>query len=266
MPHDTATPHPHHGKSAANEQTEGSSAGQHAVRGGASGRTINPVVWPADLSGVDDRPTVAELPPERVSSGLKFALEMGPLLVFLVANFQAERLAGLFPALTELGGPIFVATALFMGATVIALAVSWALTRTLPMMPLVSGVVVLAFGALTLWLQNDLFIKLKPTIVNCLFGVVLLGGLAFGKSFLRIAFGAAFTMDDEGWRKLTLRWGVFFFVLAAINEIVWRTQTTDFWVAFKTLGMLPITLGFTLSQMPLIMRHTVEDGGGGPSA
>ena len=205
--------------------------------------------------------TVGELPADAVSPGLKFALEMGPLLVFLVANFQADRLAGLFPSLAALGGPIFVATALFMGATVIALAVSWVLTRTLPLMPLVSGAVVLAFGALTLWLQNDLFIKLKPTIVNVLFGLTLLVGLAFGKSFLRILFGAAFRMDDEGWRKLTLRWGLFFFVLALINEIVWRTQTTDFWVAFKTLGMLPITLAFTVLQMPLIMRHAVEDDG-----
>ena len=203
---------------------------------------------------------LVEAPPSlEVSPGLKFALEMGPLLVFLVANFQAERLAGWFPALAELGGPIFVATGLFMGATVIALAVSWALTRTLPVMPLVSGVVVIAFGALTLWLQDDLFIKLKPTIVNCLFGTVLLGGLLFGRSLLKIVFGEAFRLDDEGWRKLTLRWGLFFFFLAAVNEVVWRTQSTDFWVAFKTLGMLPLTVGFTLSQMPMVMRHTLRD-------
>ena len=212
---------------------------------------------PADT---DPRPTVGELPEGdgegAVSPGLKFALEMGPLLVFLLANFQAERLGALFPALTELGGPIFVATALFMGATVIALAVSWALTRTLPVMPLVSGVVVIAFGALTLWLQDDLFIKLKPTIVNCLFGAVLLGGLLFGRSLLKIVFGEAFRMDDEGWRKLTLRWGVFFFVLAGVNEIVWRNFSEAFWVGFKFWGFVPITMAFTLAQMPLIHRHT----------
>ena len=213
---------------------------------------------PADTAPEEGRSTIGEVPEGAVSPALKFALEMGPLLVFLVANFQAGRLAGWFPALAELGGPIFVATALFMVATLIALAASWALTRTLPLMPLVSGAVVLVFGALTIWLQDELFIKLKPTIVNCLFGATLLIGLAFGRPLLRLVFGAAFQMDEEGWRKLTLRWGVFFFVLAAINEIVWRTQSTDFWVAFKTLGMLPITLAFTISQMPLVMRHAVE--------
>ena len=213
---------------------------------------------PVDADERDAHPTVGELPEGAVSPGLKFALEMGPLLVFLVANFQADRLAGWFPSLAELGGPIFVATALFMVATVVALTASWILTRTLPLAPLISGVVVLAFGALTIWLQNELFIKIKPTIVNSLFGAILLIGLLFGKPLMRVAFGAAFSMDEEGWRKLSFRWGVFFFVLALINEVVWRTQTTDFWVAFKTLGMLPITLAFTIAQMPLIMRHSTE--------
>ena len=190
----------------------------------------------------------------------KFVLEMGPLLVFFFANARGEQLAGLFPALAELGGPIFVATALFMVATVISLVVSYALTRTLPVMPLLTGVIVMVSGGLTLWLQNEVFIKLKPTIINTGFGLILLGGLAFGRPLLRIVFGPAFSMDDEGWRKLTLRWGLFFLFLAVLNEVVWRTQTTDFWVAFKVWGMFPITLAFTLAQMPLIMRHTVEDG------
>ena len=195
---------------------------------------------------------------EKVSPLLKMVLELGPLVVFFFANSRGEWLAAQFPLLAEMGGPIFIATGLFMAATALALAVSWALTRTLPMMPLISGVVVLIFGALTLWLQNDTFIKMKPTIVNTLFGTILLGGLLFGKSLLGYVFHAAFKLTDEGWRRLTLRWGLFFLFLAVMNEVVWRSFSTDFWVAFKVWGTMPITILFTLSQMPLIMRHSVE--------
>jgi intracellular septation protein len=190
---------------------------------------------------------------------LKFALELGPLLIFFFANARGEWLAERVPALGGLGGPIFIATGLFMAATAVALAVSWMLTRTLPIMPLVSGVVVLVFGALTLWLQDDIFIKMKPTIVNTLFGAVLLGGLAFGKSLLGYVFDSAFRLDAEGWRRLTLRWGLFFLFLALVNEFVWRTFSTDAWVSFKVWGIMPITLIFTLSQMPLIMRHSLDE-------
>ena len=188
----------------------------------------------------------------------KFLLEMGPLIVFFFANARGEQLAGLFPTLADLGGPIFVATALFMAATLVSLAISYAYARTLPVMPLVTGVVVLVFGALTIWLQDELFIKLKPTIINTGFGLILLGGLLFGRSLLRIVFGPAFEMDDEGWRKLTFRWGLFFLFLAVLNEVVWRTQTTDFWVGFKVWGMFPITFLFTMLQVPLIMRHAAS--------
>jgi len=190
---------------------------------------------------------------------LKLALELGPLMVFFFANSRGEWLVGRFPALAELGGPLFVATALFMAATAIALAVSWVLTRTLPIMPLVSGVVVFVFGALTLYLHSEIFIKMKPTIVNTLFGVVLLGGLAFGKSLLGYVFDSAFKLDAEGWRKLTLRWGLFFIFLAVVNEVVWRMFSTDTWVAFKVWGIMPITILFTMSQMPLIMKHSLEE-------
>jgi intracellular septation protein len=197
---------------------------------------------------------------KEVAPLLKLALELGPLLVFFFANTRGEWLAKTFPALTAMGGPIFMATGLFMVATAISLAVSWALTRTIPIMPLVSGVVVFVFGALTLWLQDDVFIKMKPTIVNTLFGVVLLGGLFFGKSLLGYVFGSAFRLDAEGWRKLTLRWGLFFLVLAIANEIVWRNFSTDAWVAFKVWAIMPITLVFTMTQLPLIMRHSIEEG------
>ncbi|WP_159586212.1 septation protein A [Chelativorans xinjiangense] len=190
---------------------------------------------------------------------LKLVLELGPLMVFFFANARGEWLAERLPALGSLGGPLFIATALFMVATALALSASWLLTRTLPIMPLVSGVVVFVFGALTLYLHSEIFIKMKPTIVNTLFAAVLLGGLAFGKSLLGYVFDSAFKLDAEGWRKLTLRWGLFFIFLAVANEVVWRSFSTDAWVAFKVWGIMPITLIFTMSQMPLIMRHSLEE-------
>ncbi len=195
---------------------------------------------------------------QETSPLLKLALELGPLGVFFIANSRGEQLAGLFPALGTLGQPIFIATAAFMVAISISLTVSYIMTRHLPVMPLVSGVVVLVFGALTLYLQDELFIKLKPTIVNTLFGTILLGGLFFGKSLLGYVFDSAFKLDAEGWRKLTLRWGLFFFVLALINEIVWRNFSTDFWVDFKVFGFMPITMVFTMMQLPLIQKHSLE--------
>lgn len=195
---------------------------------------------------------------KKVNPYLKFGLELGPLIVFFFANTRGEWLAETFPILSRMGEPLFVATGLFMIATAISLIVSWMLTRRLPIMPLVSGVVVLIFGGLTLWLQDELFIKMKPTIVNALFAFVLLGGLATGRSFIGYVFGEAFSLDDEGWRKLTLNWGLFFVFLAIINEVIWRNFSTDFWVAFKVWGTMPITFLFTLAQMPLIMRHSLD--------
>ncbi|QDG75146.1 septation protein A [Labrenzia sp. PHM005] len=199
-------------------------------------------------------PTRKELSPL-----LKLALELGPLAVFFLFNSRGEQIAENFPVLQMIGEPIFLATAAFMVAITVSLVASLYLTKRLPIMPLVSGVVVLVFGALTLWLHDELFIKLKPTIVNCLFGAILLGGLLFGKSLLGYVFDSAFKLTDEGWRKLTFRWGLFFFVLAAINEIVWRSFSTDFWVSFKVFGVMPITLIFTLTQLPLIQKHAIVE-------
>jgi intracellular septation protein len=196
---------------------------------------------------------------KEVNPLLKLVLELGPLMVFFFANARGEWLVERFPVLGDFGGPIFVATGLFMIATAIALIASWLLMRTLPIMPLVSGVVVFVFGALTLYLQDDIFIKMKPTIVNTLFGVTLLGGLVFGKSLLGYVFDSAFKLDAEGWRKLTLRWGLFFLFLAVVNEVVWRNFSTDTWVAFKVWGIMPITLVFTFCQMPLIMQHSLDE-------
>ena len=182
----------------------------------------------------------------------KLALELGPLVLFFFANAYGDR----FGVAEE--RRIFAATGIFIVATVVALAVHYALLRKLPIMPLVSGVVVVVFGGLTLWLDNELFIKLKPTIVNTLFGLVLLGGLYFGKPLLALVLDSMFDLTDEGWRKLTFRWALFFFFLAIVNEVVWRTQTTDVWVSFKVFAIMPITIAFALAQTPLLMRYEVK--------
>ena len=174
---------------------------------------------------------------------LKFALEMGPLIVFFVANGRAG---------------IYVATGAFMVATFAALAVMWIIARKIAVMPLISAGVVLVFGTLTIVLQDDHFIKMKPTIVNALFGVALLGGLAFNKPLMPYVLGDVFQLTGEGWRQLTIRWGVFFIVMAVLNEIIWRTVSTDTWVAFKTFGYLPLTFVFAIAQAPLLARYAVE--------
>ncbi len=174
---------------------------------------------------------------------LKLAFDLGPLVLFFFANSRYG---------------IFVATGTFMVAVLAALAASYVLTRHLPIMPVVTAVIVLVFGGLTLVLHNDLFIKIKPTILYALFGAVLLGGLFFGKSFLGIIFDSLFHLTDEGWRKLTLRWAIFFFVLAVLNEIVWRNTTTDMWVNFKVFGFLPLTFLFGALQYPLLRKYAVE--------
>ncbi len=196
---------------------------------------------------------------EKQNPLLKMALELGPLLIFFFGNLRGEWLANTFPELTAIGGPLLIATALFMVATVISLIISKIVFKHLPVMPFVSGIVVLVFGGLSIWLQDETFIKMKPTIVNTLFGVVLLGGLAFGTSLLGYVFNAAFQLDAEGWKKLTLRWGIFFLFLAVLNEVVWRNFSDDVWVSFKVWGTMPITILFTLAQMPLIMKHSLED-------
>ena len=131
--------------------------------------------------------------------------------------------------------------------------------RSLPAMPIVTLIVVTIFGGLTLYFQDDTFIKLKPTIINCLFGAVLIGGLALGHTLIKFVLGPAFNLDDEGWRKLTLRWGLFFFFLALVNEVVWRNFSESFWVGFKLWGMSGLSFLFIMSQIPMIMKHTLDE-------
>ena len=206
---------------------------------------------------LEDAPNAADR--KEVNPVLKLALELGPLVVFFFANARGEWLIERFPALGALGEPIFVATGLFIVATLVSLALSLAITRRIPIMPLVTAIFVVAFGGLTLWLHDETFIKMKPTIVNTLFGIILLGGLAFGKALLGYVFDSAFKLTDEGWRILTLRWGLFFFVLAVLNEIVWRTMSTDMWVNFKVFGVMPITIVFGLFQLPLLNRYALPE-------
>ena len=170
---------------------------------------------------------------------LKFTLELGPLALF-------------FLVYGRLG--IFVATAVLMAGVLVTLGVSYAMLRRSPIMPLVTAVIVVVFGSLTLVFHDETLIKIKPTALYVLFGGALFAGLAFKKALLKIMFDGALHVTEEGWRILTWRWAFFFLALAVLNEIVWRTQTTDLWVKFKTFGFLPLTVLFALAQAPLIMR------------
>ena len=177
---------------------------------------------------------------------LKLAIDLGPLIVFFAANAHFG---------------IIKATAAFMVAFFVSLAASYVVERKLSVMPIITGVVVLVFGGLTLYLNDETFIKLKPTIIYALFSAVLLGGLAAGRPLVRLMLGPVFHLDDEGWRKLTLRWGLFFAALAGLNEVVRHTLSTDAWVAFKVWGFLPLTVIFTFAQLPLVRRHTLDAPG-----
>ena len=177
---------------------------------------------------------------KKLNPMLKLALDIGPLILFFALNAKFG---------------IYAATGGFMAAVLIALAVSYSMTRHIAIMPVVTAIIVLVFGGLTLFLHDDLFIKLKPTIIYVLFGGTLLAGIALDKPFLSIMFDQMFHLTPEGWRKLTWRWALFFLFLAVINEIVWRTQTTDFWVSFKLFGVVPLTFLFGALQYPLLVKY-----------
>ena len=179
-----------------------------------------------------------------VSAFLKLALEVGPLAVFFITN-------GKFG--------IFYATASFMAATLISLVTSRIFLKRIPVLALVTGVFVMIFGFLTIYLHDDTFIKIKPTVVNTLFAFILAAGLYFRRPVLKLALGEILQMREEGWRLLTLRWIGFFLFLAVLNEVVWRNFSTDTWVSFKSFGLMPLTFFFMMFQITLIMRHQISE-------
>ena len=174
----------------------------------------------------------------------KLLIDIGPLAVFFIFYTRSGLQASILP---------------LMIATVIAVLFSYILEKKIPIMPTVGAGIVLIFGGLTIYFDNEVFIKMKPTIINLIFAIILYGGMLIKKPLLKILLGAALRLEEEGWRILTYRWIGFFIALAVLNEIVWRTQTTDIWVNFKVFGILPITFIFTMTQFPLIKKHQIDD-------
>ena len=186
-----------------------------------------------------EQPTRKKLP-----TALKLALNFGPLLVFFAAN--------------KFGG-VFVATGAFMAATALAMAVSWVMTRHIPAMLILTGVIVAVFGGLTLWLQDETFIKLKPTLIYGAFASILGFGLVTKRPTLQLVLGEALpALTDTGWAKLTRNWAVFFVVLMGANEVARQVLTTDQWINFKVWGVTAATMVFALAQAPLLARHGVK--------
>lgn len=174
------------------------------------------------------------------NTGLKAAVEYGPLVVFFVTFLTFDLIA---------------ATGALMVATIVAVSFGYAIERRIAMMPLITGIIILIFGGLTLALQDETFIKMKPTIVQSLFAAILLGGLVVRRPLLKPLFGRAWQMDDLGWSRLTRRFAIYFVAMALLNELVWRTQSTEFWVSYKVFGSIGLTIAFTFIQLPLIKRH-----------
>ena len=205
--------------------------------------------------------------PKTHPSWLKLTLEMGPLLLFFFANARpalfTPLVAPLLPAavLATPNPGLYVATAVLMIAVVAALLVSYAQLRRVPVMPLVTAVLVVIFGTLTFYFQDERFIKMKPTVLYLCFAAALLGGVAAGKSLLPIMFDNSMALTDRAWRVLTIRWGLFFVALAIANELVWRTQTDSVWVSFKFPGTVIIIFVFTMTQIPFMLRHEVKNEG-----
>ena len=171
-----------------------------------------------------------------MKSFYKLLIDIGPLAVFFIFYTRSGLQASIPP---------------FMLATVIAVLFSYILEKKIPIMPTVGAGIVLLFGGLTIYFDNDVFFKMKPTIINVLFAVILYGGILINKPLLKYLLGAALKLEEAGWKILTQRWIGFFIALAVLNEIVWRTQSTDVWVNFKVFGILPITFIFTMTQFPL---------------
>jgi intracellular septation protein len=182
-------------------------------------------------------------PRAKLNPFAKLGLDFGPLVLFFLANNYRG---------------IFFATAAFMVAIVAALAIQYILVRRVPIIPVATAAIVLVFGALTLWLQNETFIKVKPTIIYTMFAAILFAGLFTGKPLFELVLDGAFHLTEEGWKKLTWRWAFFFLALAILNEIIWRSVSTDTWVAFKAFGFIPLTMIFAIAQTPIFVRYTAK--------
>lgn len=193
---------------------------------------------------------------EEPAGGAKLLIDLGPLLVFFLVNFFAP-----VSPLTR----IFVATGAFMVAMIIALAFSAIRYRSVSPLLWFSGIMVMVLGGITLWLHDETFIKLKPTIYY-LFVAALLGfGLWKDRPLLKMVLGSAYPgLTDEGWRKLTRNWALFFLFMAGLNEAVWRSTSTDFWVGFKLWGAIPLTFLFAVANLPMLMRHGLSTGDAEP--
>jgi intracellular septation protein len=178
--------------------------------------------------------------PPAISQTRKQLLDFGPLVIFFIANWKAG---------------IFYATGIFMAATILVLIYTYFVTGKIAKVPLASAILVGVFGGLTIYLQDETFIKVKVTLINGMFSVILLGGLVFGKAFIKDVMGEAIALSDAAWRSLTLRWGVFFGAMAILNEVVWRHATTDQWVTFKVFGLMGLTLLFAFANAPYMMKH-----------
>ncbi|MCL4154392.1 UNVERIFIED_CONTAM: hypothetical protein GTU68_067560 [Idotea baltica] len=190
---------------------------------------------------------------------LKLLLEVGPLLIFFGAYSYGADLAGDAAEAALSKTKIMAATAVFMPTMIFAVGVSWFIAKKIPVMPMFSLALVLVFGGLTIWLQNETFFKMKPTILNIFFGVALLAGLAMGKMFLKLIFQEGWSITDKGWRVLTIRWAIFFFCMAALNEFIWRNYSNETWVWFKVWGNFPITMVFAIFQMRVVSQHPLPE-------
>ena len=177
---------------------------------------------------------------------LKFITDFGPLLIFFTFYYQNEK-------------SLQVAIPPFIIATILSLGIIYLLEKKIPLIPLTSGILITFFGGLTIYFNNPIFLYMKPTIINVLFGFILLFGKYFSEeNLLKKLLGNSIKLKDEGWLKLNARWIYFFFFLALLNEYVWRTQTEEFWVNFKVWGLLPITFIFTVFQVSLINKYKID--------
>ena len=174
----------------------------------------------------------------------KILIDIGPLAIFFVFYTRGDLQSAILP---------------FMIATIIAVLFSYIVEKKIPIMPTVGAGIILIFGGLTIYFDNEIFFKMKPTIINILFACILYGGEYFKKPLLKFLLGGTLKLQNAGWSLLTKRWIGFFVALAILNEIIWRTQSTDLWVNFKVFGILPITFIFTMTQFSLIKKYQIED-------